>query len=516
MHEIIDVEKLIKITDEVEWKKTYEEELCKLGKFSKEINQLSYQMYASSEQDPKLQEMTEVRQRLLTYPNFKAMLEEWATKIEDKQWKKRIHLMLQEIQNQEIEADTVVLTLKNQLEGKIFSKTFDVDGKTYNSGQVHSALMDHEDRSVRRRLVEAMNSYSNELTEDFRNLLKLRNQKAREYGYTNYHHYKFSSANLSFEQYKEECLRMFSNCKPVINEWVNRIKERFGYETLHVYDLLFVATNFSDVDQSIFSGEKIKVAIEEALSYFGLDLKNSPIDVELLHIPYGGFCIEISPEYIKLVINNRNSHLAYATGFHELGHALYNQFASTDIYEFKQFQSNIGHEGMAELFMTIPYQSEWLSDYYKLDPKMVEQLVESKHLADIFISLFYFYISLLEYELYQNPDCDMDEVSNKLLKDVFDIEGPSQHPATQVMLISYPIYVQDYIYADGIRDMLRYHFQIDGMYKEKDVFKEIKNTFMEPTERLTWQERVKSLCGEEFTFTYFEDYLVNKKTTKMK
>ncbi|EKN70939.1 peptidase M3A and M3B thimet/oligopeptidase F [Neobacillus bataviensis LMG 21833] len=516
MESIMDLERLVQMNEEQVWKEAYQEEIQKLSHLSFEINRLTYQLYATGEQPEELQGLLEARKQTMADPAFKAMLRNWSKYIEDPIWKKRLSLMLNEIEKQEIESDSEVLTLKNELEGKLFSKTFEIDETEFNSGQVHSALMDHPDRAIRRKLTEAMNDLGEELTEDFRRLIKARNKKAKEFGYSNYYDYKFKAAGLNFHQYKEEGLRLFRNSAAVINEWMDRIKERFGYESLHVYDFLYTATNYTTVDMSLFPSDKIETAIEESLAYFGMELKNTPINVELLHIPFGGFCIEIAPEDIKLTINKRNSHLAFASAFHELGHALYNCFASSKIPEFKELQSVIGHEAMAELFMTIPYQKEWLVDYFGLNQNEAEQLIESKHLVDLFISLFYFYISLVEYEVYQNPDGDLQDLADSLLKDVLGLDGPGQHPASQAILVSHPAYVQDYIYADGIRDMLRHYCKIDGMYKQGTVFTKILQEFMEPTERFTWQERVKSICGEDFTFNYFEQFLVNKSLIEAK
>lgn len=84
------------------------------------------------------------------------------------------------------------------------------------------------------------------------------------------------------------------------------------------------------------------------------------------------------------------------------------------------------------------------------------------------------------------------------------------NPAMDILFIMYPVYVQDYIYADGVRDMIRHAFGVKGLYGHRDVFEAIRNVFMEPSESKTWQEKVEDLCGEPFTFRYFEQFLANK------
>lgn len=179
MEPIMDLEKLVQMNEEQKWKQAYQEEIQKLSHLSFEINRLTYQLYATGEQPEDLQGLLEARKQTVADPAFKAMLRNWSKCIEDPIWKKRLSLMLNEIEKQEIESDSEVLILKNELEGKLFSKTFEIDKTVFNSGQVHSALLDHPDRAIRRKLTEAMNDLGEELTEDFRRLISKEQKSER-------------------------------------------------------------------------------------------------------------------------------------------------------------------------------------------------------------------------------------------------------------------------------------------------------------------------------------------------
>ncbi|QQE75780.1 hypothetical protein KDJ56_07550 [Brevibacillus composti] len=87
------------------------------------------------------------------------------------------------------------------------------------------------------------------------------------------------------------------------------------------------------------------------------------------------------------------------------------------------------------------------------------------------------------------------------------MRGSGASPAAEAIFLAYPVYTHSYLFADGIRDMLRHAFGVSGLYGNQRVFEELRQTFMQPSERLSWQEKVQKLCGEPFTFRYFTQYL---------
>ncbi|WP_096187595.1 hypothetical protein [Evansella halocellulosilytica] len=450
MNHLPDIKMLENISNVHEWKNAYEKELRKLSLLSSEISKLEQELYTTGKASDDLHTLKEKKQKILTDTSFKKLVQQHADQMTDPLWKKRLTLMLNEIESQEIEADPDILSLKSQLENKLYSQQYVVGGTSYNIGDVQSVLVSNPNKHLREKLMNAVNEQSAELEEDFRLLLKKRNEKARERGYRHYHEYKFGVEKLNFQQYRTECSKMFDPNNDTYKQWIRMAKELIDHSSLSFTDLLYSATNYGDIDQSIFSHEKVEQAIYHSLSVYGIKRGDTPIDIRVLNIPYQGMCNYIDSENIKVLINKIDSHSSFATGFHETGHALYFHYANPSIFEFKHFQSTISHEAMAELFMTIPFDKEWLTDYLQLDDKHTDSVIEAKHFSELMTSMYFYYLSLVEYELYKNPDGDFLKTANSCFKDVFAIEGTSQHPATQAVFISFPVYVHSYIYASVV------------------------------------------------------------------
>lgn len=93
---------------------------------------------------------------------------------------------------------------------------------------------------------------------------------------------------------------------------------------------------------------------------------------------------------------------------------------------------------------------------------------------------------------------------------VYGKEEKVSHPFADFSLISTPVYVQSYIYALGIREMLFNKFNTRGLYGKRDEFETIRRYYMFPAYSLSWREKVENICGEKFSFKYIGKYICGK------
>jgi hypothetical protein len=286
------------------------------------------------------------------------------------------------------------------------------------------------------------------------------------------------------------------------------VKEKFGWEDLYYYDLMYVAFNFFKVDERLFPAAKMEAALADMFESLGLEPKKMGIDFELKSIPFGGYCTAFSKDKIKLIVNKRDGFSAFLTGTH---HALYDHFSSDEYPELYRMKSVVGHEGMAELFQAVSVQEEFLRKNFAVGEDVCQQIQEMNNLFDVIIILYNYMLSLIEFRMYENPEQDFQALSNECYHEVFGLKGEGPHPAKEMFFVSFPVYIQDYIFACGIRDMIHEHFGIRGMYGQAEIFEKLKEVYMHPSERYTWLEKVETLCGKKFSFEYLEKHLCKRK-----
>ncbi|WLR44145.1 hypothetical protein LC087_08705 [Bacillus carboniphilus] len=212
--------------------------------------------------------------------------------------------------------------------------------------------------------------------------------------------------------------------------------------------------------------------------------------------------MNISPDDTRLVINKRDSYSAFLTGVHELGHAIDGHLGSYEYPELYRFYSSIAAEGIAELFQTIPTDPTFLKKSFTVSEETLSHIQELEQLTSLNMVKINYYYSLVEYELYKDPDEDFHEIASKCYKQVFGYNGEVFHPASELFYIELPVFFQDYNYALATREMIRHKYKLNSLYNQEDVFNEIEEKYIKPCQLLTWSERVKQLCGEEHTFKY--------------
>ncbi|WLD93785.1 hypothetical protein [Alkalihalobacillus sp. AL-G] len=507
----LNFERLNQINNIVDWKKAYTTEIEKLDKLYQEEEKLYYLMYAQGKQNKRLEEILNTKHKLMTNEQLEATLISWKKKFnDDPVWHRRLKVFLSKMKQEAIDSQIELVEIQQQLQGNLLASIINVNGKEYNLGTVHSNIMENPDRELRKQLFKESKIIGEKNEDLFRSLIQKRNKLARELGYINYYYFRCSLKEINIDTYLNEMNTLLEKIADSSSYWNNRIKEKFGLQTIDYYDQYFSTFNFHQMDSNIFKSSRMKEVLGDVVNNLGIDMSQLPIEVENLEIPYGGFCININPNDIKLVVNKRNSFSAFLSGIHELGHAIDGHYSSYKYPELYRFHSSIAAEGVAELFQTTITNEEFLTKHFDYQGDNYSKIEELNHLMNVNMVKINYYYSLVEYELYSKPEQSFQKVANECYKHVFGESGETFHPASEMFYVENPAFFQDYNFALAIRDMIRNKFMIGSLYGNTEVFHEILEKYIEPNQRYSWQERVERLCDEPHTFEYLANTLAEK------
>lgn len=505
MRENLNIQLLIETTDEKEWKNIYESEILKLDKLYQEEERLIHEYYTSGKRSPRLEEIAQTKHNIMTNDKLISTLSRWEKKLPDLTWKKRIHVLLNYLKQEVDENNPSIVEKKENLKKSLIQETFVIDDTTYDIGLTQATLMESANRDLRQKLFKASNKVNKSIEEEFRSLIQARNQLANQHGYSNYYEYRFSLLDINLKDFLNQINQLIKTLKDLTDKWNKRIKTEYGWADLHFFDVNFAALNFSHLDSSLFPVNKLEDALNDMMESIALKPEQLPIEISLHSLPFGGYCSPVSPNELYVVINKVNSFIAFLTGFHETGHAIDNYFADYKYSEFYRFKSIISAECISELFQTVATDPEFLKRNFNVDNDVILQVKEMESLTNLIVLKTSIYLSLLEHEIYANPNADLQEISNQLAKDIFDVQGEGVNPYKQFLYVDSPTYMQDYIFALAFREMVRSSFKIQSLYGETEVFEKVKNEFIIPAEGKAWKEKAESLCGEKFTFKYLAD-----------
>ncbi|MGM0901189.1 MAG: hypothetical protein ACQEXB_08840 [Bacillota bacterium] len=494
-----------------DWKQAYEEAIKQLDQLYQEEERLYYEMYAHGVQSQRIDETQRIKHDLMTSEELKETLLSWKDVLQaDHVWHRRLKVFLAKMSEEALDSHKEVVELQKQLQGNLMGSSFTVNGKEYNLGSVHANIMENPDRHLRKQLLLESQKVGKKKEDLFRRLIQKRNKLAHDMGYTNYYHFKCSQKEINMETYIREMNLLLEHTRNSSEIWGNKIKEKFGWEKIHYYDQYFSTFHFNHIQNLSFSSNRMKEVLGDVAGSLGISIEQIPVSIESLEIPYGGFCINIQPNNIKLVTNKRDSYSAFLSGIHEFGHAIDGYYSSYQYPELYRFYSSIAAESVAESFQTIVTDKEFLLKNFDIQEDEYVQIAEMNQLTDLNMVKINYYFSLVEYELYKSPNRSFEAIANECYKRVFGYEGETFHPASEMFYIENPAFFQDYNFALAIRDMIRNKFSIQSLYGKKDVFNEILKHFIEPNQLYSWQERLERLCGERHTFLYLKQTLVKE------
>ncbi|WP_261132086.1 hypothetical protein [Bacillus sp. Marseille-Q3570] len=508
----LNFKRLIDIKDVDEWKKAYTQEIEKLDQLYQEEERIYYKLYAQGEQDPRLDDIQRIKHEWMTNEFSKTNLSYWKEILQDDPvWHRRLHVFLTKMTEEEVDSHPELVEIQKRLQSNLMESTFIVNGNEYNLGTVHSTIMENPNRELRRQLLLESKRIGRENEGLFRTLIQKRNELAKGHGHVNYYFFRCNLKELDIEAYITEMDILLEKSADSSSYWDKRIKERFGWETIHQSDQYYSTFNFQQLQTRSFDSNRMKEALSDAANSLGVLLRQLPVSIEGLEIPYGGFCININPKEIKLVFNKRDSYSVFLSGIHEMGHAIDGHYSSFQYPELYRFYSSIAAEGVAELFQTIITDQSFLLKNFDIQDEEYTQIEEADHLLNLNMVKMNHYYSLVEYEMYKKPERSFEEVAAECYRHVFGFEGETFHPASEMFYVENPAFFQDYNFALSIRDMIRSKFKIKSPYGKVDVFQELLEKYIEPNQLYTWQERVERLCGEPHTFSSLQETLNGRK-----
>lgn len=318
------------------------------------------------------------------------------------------------------------LGIDTQKYGAISAKmTVNVDGKELTMQQASNYLKS-TDRSVRKNVYDKTSSRRlqdlDELNDLFTNLVKLRDQVAKNADFSNYRDYMFAALGR-FDYQPKDCFDFHTaiakEVVPLTNFFNEERKKKLGLDVLKPWDLAVDPTGkeplkpFKDgtelIDKSIECFHKIKPYFGERLEIMK-EMKYIDLESKTGKAP-GGFnypLYEIGVPFIYM--NAVGSQRDLITMVHEGGHALHS-FLSRDLEltSFKGTPSEVAElASMSMELITMDYWSNFYDDEEELKRAKREQL------EGVLSTLpWVATIDKFQHWIYENPNHTIQERENK-------------------------------------------------------------------------------------------------------
>jgi hypothetical protein len=249
------------------------------------------------------------------------------------------------------------------------------------------------------------------------------------------------------------------------------------------------------------------------LEGIGIDFSKLPITTFVekpLPPPVGGQGIAVRiPDDFRIVVIPE---LPFSSRMHEVGHGLHAMYTEIKPSVLKGYEWLLGGlsptfgEGMADVMRRFISNPEWMNRVKKIPADSVALWSErAKKYFPVYMRSFLAQF-MVEMELYRDPGQDLSELQNRLYRKYLLIEKPfiRTEPLTDNMIISYPVYMHNYLFSEiiawQVHDALQKRFGKDYPFNPAtgDFLKE---KLYRDGEYYPWQEKLKHATGRSLDVT---------------
>ena len=290
-------------------------------------------------------------------------------------------LALKSFQANQLPAATIqrIVGMEKQLESRFNTYRATLDGERVGDNAIRQVLRESDDLALRRRAWEASKQIGAEVEAELLELVRLRNQSARELGFDD--HYTMS---LQLKDEIEEP-QLFAwldeverGTRPLYEAYKRDLDERlcrrFGVahaelRPWHYDDPFFQAAPAQGADlDPWFAGKALEDLTRRFFDAVGFDIGDLLARADLYEKPgkcQHAFCLSMDRAAdVRVLCNVRSDERWMGTMLHEFGHAVYDQGIDRSLpYLLREPAHILTTEATAMLFGRLSKNAAWLTRY---------------------------------------------------------------------------------------------------------------------------------------------------------
>ncbi|MDX9791667.1 MAG: M2 family metallopeptidase [Candidatus Kapabacteria bacterium] len=433
--------------------------------------------------------------------------------------------------------------MQSEIELKYSSFRAKVGSKVYDDNQIEEVLSKSVKQSELENVWNAHKEIGPVVKDDIINLVKLRNEVARELGYKNYHEMSLKLSDQEPEDIsklfdeldaltKDEFVRLKSEIDSVLS-----IRHNIPVEKLmpwHYQNRYFQeAPKIYTVDHDVYYKDKdvVKLTVDY---YKSINLpieklvENSdlyPKDNKNQH----AYCINIDREKrdIRVLCNVTNNVKWMETMLHEYGHALYENYFADDLpWNLKSPAHIFTTEAIAMIFGRFPYNPNWIQDMIGISDeekaKIADDSKKMLRLQQLVFSRWSQVMYRFEKSMYDNPDQDLNSLWWSLVEQYQMIKKPENRDmpdwATKIHIATSPCYYHNYHLGELFASQLYYSISekvlnVDphsnpSFFGKPEVGDYLVKNIFNPGNRYYWNDMIEKATGEKLTAKYYAKQFV--------
>jgi peptidyl-dipeptidase A len=417
-----------------------------------------------------------------------------------------------------------------------------INGEEVDDNQIENILSTEKDSAKRKKAWEASKEVGQAVAADVIELVKLRNEAARQLGFKDYYEMSLTAG----EQSVDEVVAIFDELKKLTDAPFKKLKSEIDVKLAKMYgikpeqmmpwhyqDRFFQeAPKIGTVDiDKYFKGKKIDALVSSFYEGIGLPVENILKNSDI-YGRKGKYQHAFSTDIDRLgdvrtmqnIVDNK-----YWTGvmLHELGHGVYSLNVRRDLPFYLRIETHTFFtEAIAMMMERQADNAEWLHAMVGVGGKEKEIIrAEGQENLRMHALIFCRWTQVMmrfEKAMYEDPDQDLNKLWWSLVKEYQMVTPPEGRNApdwaAKIHLSQAPAYYHNYELGELTASQLQ-HFIAKNILKQSNM-KEVcfankpevgtylKEKVFAPGASLRWDALIKEATGEPLSAKYFaEEYV---------
>lgn len=420
----------------------------------------------------------------------------------------------------------------------------EVKGKSMSDNDVEEVLHKSKDVKYQQEVWEAQKKIGTVVATDIKNLVKLRNEVAKDLGFRTFHEMSLTLSDQNprevsklFDELDSLTKKAFAQVKDDIDAYFVKYynlkskdelrpwnyQNRFFQEAPKIYDV--------DLDQ-YYKDKNLETLTTDFYAGIGLPIDDIIKNSDLYEKPgknQHAFCTDIdNAGDVRVLCNIKPNAYWMNTMLHEFGHAAYDKNIDVNLpFILSDPAHTFTTEAIAQIFGRFASSPQWLKDVVGISDaektKIAESCFKTLRLEQLLFSRWAQVMYHFEKEMYKNPDQDLNKLWWDLVEQYQMMKRPEgrNEPdwATKIHIATYPCYYHNYLMGELLASQL-YFYIVDNIIKSDDykfqsfagnqaIGTYLREKMFMPGSRYYWNDLIEKATGEKLTAKYYARQFVD-------